>query len=272
MKLPLKVLAGIAGIAILGLGTSFILFLRNEPPCRGTLTLDGDINSYSFIESRDCLVRSRASKKTFVVKASGGGNGPAALAIGMLIRKHNWDVEVDGICASSCAIFIFPAGKTKYLGANSLLLFHGGPYQENLTEMAAEIDRKLAAGATAEPITLGQATREGTYNYSPVRTPADQEVLEFLSMTHIDTASEKLAAMRNASDRFYQELGVNPLLSTYGQIGAYEPMYKSYEHGGFVYSLDSLRRLGIDNIELKDGEWHPERHPDYQFVYEVTYP
>ena len=49
-------------------------------------------------------------------------------------------------------------------------------------------------------------------------------------------------------------------------------MYKSYEHGGFVYSLDSLHRLGIDHIELKDGEWHPERHPDYQFIYEVTYP
>ena len=26
-------------------------------------------------------------------------------------------------------------------------------------------------------------------------------------------------------------------------------MYKSYEHGGFVYSLDSLHRLGIDHIE-----------------------
>jgi hypothetical protein len=30
--------------------------------------------------------------------------------------------------------------------------------------------------------------------------------------------------------------------------------------------------LGIRDIELKEGEWHPERHPDYKDVYEVTYP
>jgi hypothetical protein len=30
--------------------------------------------------------------------------------------------------------------------------------------------------------------------------------------------------------------------------------------------------LGISNIELKQGEWQPERHPDYKEVYEVTYP
>jgi hypothetical protein len=30
--------------------------------------------------------------------------------------------------------------------------------------------------------------------------------------------------------------------------------------------------MGVRNIELKDGDWHPERHPEYQDVYEVTYP
>ena len=30
--------------------------------------------------------------------------------------------------------------------------------------------------------------------------------------------------------------------------------------------------MGIRNIELEAGEWHPERHPEYQDVYEVTYP
>jgi len=67
-------------------------------------------------------------------------------------------------------------------------------------------------------------------------------------------------------------LGINPLLPGYGQIGAYESLYKSYKYGGFIYRLDSLRRLGIGNIELKDGEWHPERHPAYHDVYEVTFP
>ena len=62
------------------------------------------------------------------------------------------------------------------------------------------------------------------------------------------------------------------MLSTYGQVGPYEAIYKSYKYVGFTYRLDSLRRLGIGNIELKDGDWHPERHPAYPDVYEVTFP
>ena len=85
------------------------------------------------------------------------------------------------------------------------------------------------------------------------------------------TATERLLELRRVSDRLYQELGVDPLLPTYGQIGQYEPIYKSYQYDGFIYRLDSLRRFGISNIELKDGEWHPERNPGYERVYEVTY-
>jgi len=35
---------------------------------------------------------------------------------------------------------------------------------------------------------------------------------------------------------------------------------------------DSLGRLGIGNIELKGGEWRPERRRAYPDVYEVTHP
>ena len=55
-------------------------------------------------------------------------------------------------------------------------------------------------------------------------------------------------------------------------MGTYEPIYKSYKYLGFIYRLDSLRRLGVGNIEVKGGEWHPERHPNYPGVYEVKYP
>ena len=101
---------------------------------------------------------------------------------------------------------------------------------------------------------------------------SDQAVLEFLSISDVTSAVEQIGKLRTASDQFYQDLDINPVLSTYGQIGNYESTYKSYKYGGFTYRLDSLRRLGVRNIELKEGEWHPERHPDYKDVYEVTYP
>ena len=277
VKTYLKILAALVSVAILWLGSRYVLNLRDFAVRCDTLTLTGDINSDTFVESRDCLVRSAAAKKTFVVKESGGGDGYAALAIGILIHRHNWDVEVVGVCPSSCANWIFPAGKTKYLNSQSMLLFHGGPHQaniqENIQEMKVKLDHVLLVnGAPADSVKIGHENKEGVLTYNPNLSAAGKEVLEFLSINKDLPAVEKWAQFSNASDQFYRELGINPLLPEYGQIGSYEPLYKSYKYGGFTYRLDSLRRLGIRNIELKDGEWRPERHPDYQDVYEVTYP
>ncbi len=271
VKMHLKILAALALVAIVWFGARHVLSPRKELISFHTLTVTGEITPEAFVQLRDDLVQSVAEKKTIVI-TSPGGDGPAALAIGILMHRHNWDVEVVDYCESSCAIFIFPAGKKKYLNDNSLLLFHGGPYQENMLEMASKLDQEYAKnGAPAKSVVLGQATREGNVSLHPNRSPASQEVFNFLSMK-VSTLAEGLVELRSASDRFYQELGINPLLPTYGQIGSYEPIYKSYKYQGFIYRLDSLRKLGVSNIELKDGEWHPERNPAYEGVYEVTYP
>ena len=274
MKLFLKILAALVSVAVLWLGYRYVLSLRDEGYDYETLTLDGgELTSETFVEVRDRIVRSAAEKKTFVVKESAGGNGLAALAIGILLHRHNWDVEVVGVCPSSCANWIFPAGKTKYLNSQSMLLFHGGPHQANWLEYGNKLEQKLASsGAPVDSVELGHENKEGGVSWTPNRSAADEEVLKFLSINKDLPAVEKMIQFRNRSDQFYQELGINPLLPEYGQIGSYEPLYKSYKYGGFIYRLDSLRRLGIRNIELKEGEWHPERHPDYQDVYEVTYP
>ena len=274
MKKFLKILAALVSVTVVWAGCSFYLYVRDHPAnCSDTLTLTGDINYDSFVQTRDCLVRLKAEKKTFVVAASGGGDASAALAIGILLHRHNWDVEIVGVCASSCANWIFPAGKTKYLNSQSMLLFHGGPHQKNMLEFAEKIDREFAAnGAPADSVKLGRENKEGNMTWTSNRSAAYEEVLEFLSIDADLPAAERWRQITNASDRFYQELGIDPLLPEYGQRGGYEPLYKSDKYDGFIYRLDSLRKLGIRNIELKDGEWHPERHPVYPDVYEVTFP
>lgn len=281
MRTFLKVAAGLALIAILGLGVLYVIYLNDDTRCDAyvitgcsTITIPAEITPERFVEARKYLVESTAPKKTLVIEASGGGDGFAALAIGTLVHRHHWDVEVVDLCMSSCANFIFPAGKTKYLHRDSIVVFHGGPYQANLLEYATEVDRELANGRTfTEPLTLGETDKEGTITLRPghERSPAEQEVLDFLSV-NMTTVTDYVLEIRRVSDQLYKELGVDPVLPTYGQIGIYEPFYKSQESYGFIYRLDSLRRFGIRNIELKDGEWHPERHPLYERVYEVTYP
>jgi hypothetical protein len=273
MNASLKVLGILAAIAVIGFACMSVHFAKANPAC-DTLTLTGDISPEIFFAAKDCLVNSSAKEKTFVVTQSGGGNWESALALGILIHRHGWNVEVVDLCASSCANFIFPAGRVKYLHRNALLLFHGGPHQQNLSDQVRTLEADQASAVTNVPVTAkdpGRARMEGRANVDDQSAPR-LKVREFLSITDVSSAADLLTKLTNASDRFYEELGVNLQLPTFGQTGRYEPTYKAYKYNGFTYRLDSLRRLGINNIELKDGEWHPERNRMYPDVYEVTYP
>ena len=272
MRTTLKILGALVSVAILWLGYSFVSFLRDEDRRCDTATVTGDISADTFVKLRGCLARSMEPKKKFVIINSPGGDIAAALALGILIHRHNWDVEIVDTCASACADFIFPAGKTKYLNRQTLLLFHGGPYQENLLEMATTPQQGTPGERCAgRDSNRGSRRKENFITFTPTKSIADMEVHRFLSIADDPTMVDLILGLRKASDQFYQELGINPLLPTYGQVGDYESKYKSYKYNGFIYRLDSLRKLGVRNIELKEGEWHPERHPGYPQVYEVTY-
>jgi hypothetical protein len=266
----MKVLGILASSIAIGFGVMAVNREKNSAEC-DTITLTGLITPDTFLALKDRLANSSARNKTFLVTESGGGGWESALALGILIHRHGWNVEVVDLCASACANFIFPAGKVKYLHSNALLLFHGGQHQENLLSKSIETEQAAIKGTPVE----ATDPRLSNLEAQPIiddQGPQRLQVLEFLSIRNLKTAADYVATLTVASDQFYEELGVNVLLPTYGQIGRYEATYKSYKYGGFTYRLDSLRRLGINNIELKDGEWHPERSRVYPDVYEVTYP
>jgi ATP-dependent protease ClpP protease subunit len=288
LRLTIKVACALAAIAILGIWLSNRHSGTSDVVC-DTLTLTGEIKPKIFFDAQDCLVRSKAKEKTFVITESIGGDWEAALAMGILIHRHGWNVEVVDLCASSCANFIFPAGKKKYLHADAMLLYHGGPHQKNMSEKyrAAEqaymahyasanssssaTNSTSAADAAASPLHDPRARIEGSITFDDQGT-LRLKVREFLGVRDVSSADDLFAKLVAASDRFYEELGVNLLLPHYGQIGQYEPKYEAGEWGGFIYRLDSLAKLGVGNIDVKGGEWQPERHRDYTDVYEVTYP
>ncbi|WP_337881304.1 hypothetical protein [Rheinheimera sp.] len=63
--------------------------------------------------------------------SSGGGDIAVGLVLGQWVRQHQLDVAVDKICASSCANYVFPAGRNKYLKKDSILLWHGSAWQKH---------------------------------------------------------------------------------------------------------------------------------------------
>lgn len=58
---------------------------------------------------------------------SGGGDVEAAMEIGALVRDRRLDVRVRGACLSSCANYVFPSGRKKFIVRGSVVAWHGSP-------------------------------------------------------------------------------------------------------------------------------------------------
>ena len=68
------------------------------------------------------------SKITRVLLDSGGGDVESAIEIANLIKKHELDVDVIGKCYSSCANYLFPAGRTKTISELGIVAWHGNAH------------------------------------------------------------------------------------------------------------------------------------------------
>jgi hypothetical protein len=75
--------------------------------------------------------RTAENKPERLLISSVGGDIKLGMELATWVRQHNLDVEVMGICASSCANYVFPSGRKKYLRKDSVLLWHGSAWQSD---------------------------------------------------------------------------------------------------------------------------------------------
>lgn len=70
-----------------------------------------------------------------VVVNSGGGDVVAGMDFGDMVHARGLDVRVSGgLCMSSCANYVFTAGRRKTIEPGSLVIWHGSMLQEGLFE------------------------------------------------------------------------------------------------------------------------------------------
>lgn len=94
---------------------------------------DGRITQASVAAVR-MLLEADGSLKELAIR-SGGGDVEAGLALGGLVRDRGLDVRVVGdVCMSSCANYVFPAGRRKIVESGALVIWHGSMIQKNLLE------------------------------------------------------------------------------------------------------------------------------------------
>lgn len=76
----------------------------------------------------DALARALARDSFSEVKiTSAGGDAPAALRIGKIIRDKHLRVTVERYCVSACAQYVFVAGTKKRLDPGAVVIFHDSP-------------------------------------------------------------------------------------------------------------------------------------------------
>lgn len=76
---------------------------------------------------------------------SPGGEVLSAMDFGALVYEYGLDVTVDKECQSSCANYIFPAGKNKTIESGSLIVWHGDARQRDFLEKLKTLDSKAKA-------------------------------------------------------------------------------------------------------------------------------
>lgn len=147
---------------------------------------------------------------------SGGGDVMLGMELGYFVHEHQLDVEVDQYCGSSCANYVFTAARQKILRQDSVLFWHGSSYQPDMDQI--------------------------------LRNDNDEEKL-----------TPFIKDWRLADNQFFRSIQVSPTITVYGMLA--DPRWADAAERkkppylmGWAYSVDDMKKFGVTNVVLKDGE------------------
>ncbi len=231
-----------------GLGVSYWRYLQLIKPSvgwnsEGQVVLRGELTP-QLLQMFKVFEETHDLRHQHLLVRSPGGLALVGMEIGRMVHSLQMDVEVDAFCVSSCANYIFTAGRHKYLRHDSGLIFHGGNLQANMAEKRADKSRWGKARHEAAIVAFSEEDQRLLREMLPPSTaqvpPSERE--------------QELA--------FFRHLGVNPLITIYGQLGEYRQAYETAHHIGFHYTMVDLSKFGVTNVHfLGEGEWRPHTNP-----------
>lgn len=196
------------------------------------LVYEGNITFESNQLAQDLYDKAKV-KPTIVEITSLGGGINAGLALGEWIIANELDISIPQYCVSSCANYIFVAGKTKHLGKNAYLIWHGGAKQPGLTRMLKNnAQRRIEQTIVEEKRSQARAAK----------------------YAEIDA---HIAFIQTRETNFYARIGVDPNIPVLGQLFPYRSTDANQSSSGWDYSMRDLARLGVSNVLIEGGHWMP---------------
>jgi hypothetical protein len=175
----------------------------------------------------------RRGQLTRLVISSGGGDTVEGRHVGRWVRDMALVVEVDVICFSSCADYVFPAGRARVIRADAFVGWHGN--ERTFHVQAARDGKRLEDLLSA---------------YVPNEASPEQRAAFFR-----DFAETTKVTQKDEAD-FYATLGLNDAFAVcaVGDVLEKRPGYAGQIGWGF--SLADMARLGLTNtVYLGEGRY-----------------
>lgn len=221
-------------------------FAQDDP---ARIWIDGDaIYYFGAISSasQDVFLDFIANEDTsgvrrFVVNSL-GGETTVGRVIGRWVFDAGLDVEVDAICFSSCADYIFPAGRKKTIQPASFVGWHGseGQYDVIAQSMPGE------SGEALERQSLRAALR-------PVlpESASDDDIERA-----VDEQMDLYHKRRKEEAEFFDLIGVSSEFTLHGMRPGNIDAWRESGHPGWTYSLADMEKLGLGKIVfLGEGKY-----------------
>lgn len=213
-----------------------------------TLYYTGNLSKASSAAFDAAVAGVRRGQLTRLVISSGGGDTVEGRHVGRWVRDMALVVEVDVICFSSCADYIFPAGRARVIRADAWVGWHGNERQFDV--LAARTGVSVADQLAAIPPADVAAGPRAAFV---------QEALRSFAVTQKDEAA------------FYASLGQNDAFAVcaVGDVLEKRPGYAGQKGWGF--SLADMARLGLVNtVYLGDGRYERDSSRFRQYLVPIT--
>jgi hypothetical protein len=201
-----------------------------------TVYYTGNFSKASTVAFDSAVAGINRGQVTRLVISSGGGDTVAGRHVGRWVRDMGLVVEVDVICFSSCADYIFPAGRARVIRADAFVGWHGNERQFHL----------LAARK-------GVSLEDQLAQYIPKDASPEQRATFFRDFTETTKVT-----LKDEAD-FYAKLGLNDAFAVcaVGDVLEKRPGYAGQIGWGF--SLADMARLGMTNtVYLGDGTYEKD--------------
>ncbi len=185
---------------------------------------------------------------TRMVISSGGGDTVEGRHVGRWVRDMGVIVEVDVICFSSCADYIFPAGRARVIRADAFVGWHGN--ERTFHVQAARAGKRL---------------EDLLAPYVPKDASPEQRAAFFK-----DFAETTKVTQKDEAD-FYAKLGLNDAFAVcaVGDVLEKRPDYAGQIGWGF--SLADMARFGLTHtVYLGDGVYEKDSARFRQYLVPIS--